>query len=349
VLPGQRDVIIYRNEHAYCAWPDIKMLSADEWVVAFCEAMRRPEVTHQDPTAHNVLIRSTDGGETWDRYPLVVPSYDFWGMDDPGLTLLSNGDLVLSAYRHAYRSREEVDRENLRQYRPVGSFPWAQAYNGTFVHRSEDGGRTWPHTSRVDVSPFDCGCTLRPMVELPTRELLLACYDETRNPCPSFVVRSEDKGTTWGTATIVAEDEEIGFFEPAIHRLADGRIIALLRTHEPGGYFLYQCESEDDGHTWTRPRQTPIWGYPAHILTLRDGRVLCTYGYRRNPFGIRACLSADGGLTWDIEHELVIRADFPDGDLGYPTAVQLEDGTVFVVYYGKERGVTCIQGSYIRV
>ena len=345
---GQRDIVVYRNEHGYCAWPDVKILPNGEWVIAFCEAMRRPEITHQDPTAHNALVRSADGGESWDAYPLVVPSYDFWGMDDPGLTLLSNGDLLMNAYRHAYLAREVVEREDASRYRPVGPFPWAQAYDGTFVHRSTDGGRTWRETFDVAVSPFDRGCTLRPMVELPNGELLLACYDETRLPCPCFVLRSADGGRTWGQASTVAADDEISFYEPAIVRLESGRIIAILRTHDPGAYYQYQCESGDDGRTWTQPCRTPMWGHPAHLLVLQDGRLLCVYGHRRKPFGIRACLSSDDGQTWDVHNELVIRDDFLNGDLGYPTSVQLEDGTIFTAYYGQHEGVTCIQGSYYR-
>ena len=48
---------------------------------------------------------------------------------------------------------------------------------------------------------------------------------------------------------------------------------------------------------------------------------------------MRACLSNDSGRTWDIEHEYVLRADGVNVDLGYPSSVQLADGTVLTVYY----------------
>ena len=48
-------------------------------------------------------------------------------------------------------------------------------------------------------------------------------------------------------------------------------------------------------------------GYPNHLLKLRDGRILCTFGYRRKPMGVRALLSEDGGRTWDLDHEYVRR------------------------------------------
>ena len=62
-----------------------------------------------------------------------------------------------------------------------------------------------------------------------------------------------------------------------------------------------------------------------------------TYGYRRPPLGVRACLSSDCGKTWDLANEIVLRLDggtlpeqnrkVADADLGYPTSVQLADGS----------------------
>jgi hypothetical protein len=106
-------------------------------------------------------------------------------------------------------------------------------------------------------------------------------------------------------------------------------MIAMIRT---GGY-LYQSNSSDNGRTWSKAGPTKIWGYPAHLLELPDGRILCTYGYRRAPFGLRYCLSRDGGRTWDVDREVVLRADGGSGDLGYPSVVELGDGRVLMVYW----------------
>ena len=73
------------------------------------------------------------------------------------------------------------------------------------------------------------------------------------------------------------------------------------------------------------------------------------YGHRREPFGIRACVSPDDGETWDIDNEIIIRDDLGSSNLGYPTSIVLEDGTVFTVYWGEDdEGVTTIQGSYYK-
>jgi hypothetical protein len=127
-------------------------------------------------------------------------------------------------------------------------------------------------------------------------------------------------------------------------------VIAMIRNepynrklppHEQG--FLWQTHSDDGGRTWSAPRRTEIWGYPPHLLLTRDGDVLSTYGYRRRPYGVRACFSHDGGDTWDVEHEVILRSDaLPDGpgpgkghpgDLGYPKTAELSDGSFFTVYY----------------
>ena len=103
--------------------------------------------------------------------------------------------------------------------------------------------------------------------------------------------------------------------------------------------------SDDGGRTWSHPLRTPIWGYPPHLLKLRDGRILCSYGYRRDPMGIRAVLSADNGKTWDMDNVIILRDDggapgqfrkegeTGSGDLGYPISTQLSDGSILTAYY----------------
>jgi sialidase-1 len=99
------------------------------------------------------------------------------------------------------------------------------------------------------------------------------------------------------------------------------------------------------------PLRTPIWGYPPHLLELRDGRILCSYGHRRPPLGVQAVLSADGGEAWDVAHPAVLRDDGEtrEGreahDLGYPVSVELPDGTILTVYYLTLGGVTHVAAS----
>jgi sialidase-1 len=75
---------------------------------------------------------------------------------------------------------------------------------------------------------------------------------------------------------------------------------------------------------------------PSHLLRLRDGRLLMSYGYRRKPFGNQARLSEDGGTTWS--EPIMISGDGVSGDLGYPSTVELVAGQFLSVWYEKMAG-----------
>ena len=86
------------------------------------------------------------------------------------------------------------------------------------------------------------------------------------------------------------------------------------------------------------------------LLLLADGRLLCTYGHRREPFGIRACWSEDGGRTWRMDQEIVLRDDLPHEDLGYPTTIEYEPGRLFCIYYAADADdVRGIYGTYVEL
>jgi len=74
-----------------------------------------------------------------------------------------------------------------------------------------------------------------------------------------------------------------------------------------------------------------VWGLPSHLLRLRDGRLMMSYGYRRPPFGNQVRLSTDHGKTWSAPHN--ISGDGIGGDLGYPSTVEVEPNRFVTVWY----------------
>ena len=121
-------------------------------------------------------------------------------------------------------------------------------------------------------------------------------------------------------------------------QLKTGRVIMMIRStahpynDQDPRCVLWESYSDDNGKTWVAPFATPIWGFPPHLVFFNDGRLLCTYGYRRPPFGERACLSVDG-VKWNPQDEVVLHNEAPNGDLGYPASIEIEPGVVLTVYY----------------
>ena len=68
---------------------------------------------------------------------------------------------------------------------------------------------------------------------------------------------------------------------------------------------------------------------------LASGNVLLVFGRRRKPHGIQACLSRDGGRTWDPDGLKTVHTFDPGSyDIGYPVATQLPDGSTLCAFYG---------------
>jgi hypothetical protein len=78
---------------------------------------------------------------------------------------------------------------------------------------------------------------------------------------------------------------------------------------------------------------------------------MATYGIRNQhalPGGIRACFSTDNGETFDVSHEVQLRNDFFNWDVGYPESLQLPDGRVLTVYYGNLFNEYFLGGTFWR-
>lgn len=148
---------------------------------------------------------------------------------------------------------------------------------------------------------------------------------------------SEDDGQTWRWLSEIPAregDRALDYHELHAVQCASGKIVAQIRNHNAAnkGETL-QSESADGGKTWSVPRSIGVWGLPSHLLRLRDDRLLMTYGHRRKPFGNQARLSEDEGATWSEPVEL--SGDGIGGDLGYPSTVELADGSLLTAWYEK--------------
>ncbi len=372
-IQDREDVVIYRDPSAYISHPTVAKLANGDYLVAYNETLPRRPHMHPptDPRFVNLISRSNDRGKTW-AAPRVAPGYEWTGVECPSITQIDNGDVLLVQWQFKWYPLETARKlhekggfqgvlclrhPETREWRPLQSeadwdrtnLPWARGDAGCFVSISTDNGATWDESVRIDTSPHPRGYSPRPPTQLADGTLVLALGSHDRQQV-SYVVHSTDRGRSWGpavTATPIHAEKRWG--EPSVTTTQDGKIIMHVRESSVTS-LLHQTESTDGGKSWSTLRQLEIWGFPAHIIALKDGRLFTVYGIRRSPFGIRACLSDNGGKSWDYANELIIRDDMKNSNLGYPTAIEEEDGRIFVAYYGEDHdGVTYVMGSHIQL
>ena len=101
------------------------------------------------------------------------------------------------------------------------------------------------------------------------------------------------------------------------------------------GTVLYR--SSDRGATWSPGKPLSPQGQEcASLLELTDGRLLCCITSRiPGLFGVVFRVSDDLGKTWSVARSLITipATDWHKTDCGYPSSVQLEDGTIVTAYY----------------
>ena len=322
--------IVYRNERSYCGPINmVRLLANGDLVVVFREALWRGYVTHADPTSRTSMVRSTDGGETW--HSQVTP-HTYAG-NGCVIGEISDGTLIVNNFRWIFAPIEEAP-ERFRGYdtcREDERQGLAMVNEGVYTAMSRDDGYTWEPARLLLERVGSAGR----VIELDDGSVLMPMDGKLKEHARAeWVMRSTDGGETWERDGIItAGVPELSFSELRILSLGNDGVLAGMRTQEAN---FYVSHSDDGGRTWNPPEETPIYcrgSSPFDLLLLDDGRVLATYGHRREPFGVRACLSEDGGRTWDVGNEVVLRDDGLDRDMGYPSSVQLPGGSIFTTYY----------------
>ena len=331
----------------YHGWPSICKGDGD---TIYAVSSARTE--HVDPYGAIGFAKSLDGGETWSDYKLIIDT----PLDDRdcGVTYLGNGHLIVIWFTHdAYKYREGGcysgwrKRSTPEQVAAVDAkfdkLTPEEGVGGCFVIHSLDDGETWGDPIRLPITTPH-GATLMQdgksliAVGVPWYSKLSSLgVDLPGNKL--HVIKSTDGGYTWNylSAIDIQEDLPGVACEAHIIQLKDLTYLAALRCETSGlGMTTYVMRSED-GLKWTLPEKVETCiGAPPHLLQLKNGNVLLTYSTRvKGGCGERACISTDGGKTWSNEM-IISLADQVDGwDLGYPSSVELDNGTIVSAFYQK--------------
>jgi hypothetical protein len=347
-LADASHTVIFREAGKYSAFPVLYQLPGKAGTL-YVEFGAGVTSSHVEPRREQMRFTSTDGGKTWTRTSHDEPNPS-WATGSSQPRRLVDPNAHAWRYVDAARRAEFESRGIEVRNSPDGRVTYA---HGCYVRISEDGGVTW-RQEEIPVPPkglimgfLDPATDLR----LDARTILCAVYGRPVANVrfyESWLLRSEDDGIKWDFVTLAADPEnKRSFGETAIARTADGDIVAVMRTEPALGSKMWTTRSTDRGRTWSKPLETTLHGHPPHLLTLRDGTLLCTYGFRDDPIGIRAALSRDHGRTWRETDIVSLRSDGSGrpGDNGYPLTAETADGTFVTVYYLTRDGVTGVEAT----
>lgn len=288
-------------------------------------------------------IRSEDGGRTWSapRVAFAIPGRAYYAVQ-----VIAASDGGLHAVFHIAGQGEGGYRGRLYD---------------VYHCRQDPGTRAW--TTPRKVVPGYVG-SLRGFIQLrETGRLVLTVSSAVpeRASVPAagpdfgwhdvYAYVSDDSGETWQRSPDPLRLElktpnvtRYGAVEPTVLELRDGRIWMLVRDRQGR---LWQSFSGDGGLHWRALEKSPFISSdsPAHLLRLRDGRILlftnaCQFWENPRSYAmggrevLHAAISADEGRTWRGFREILNETDVvTGGDRGtaYPSAAETREGKVVVV------------------
>lgn len=275
-LAGNGDLVVLCS-----GWTDVKQPERPKQG-AFRDAVLRPWV-----------LRSSDGGRTWDKretFPSADPGWteyipfgDTWAGAD--------GALHTSCYQGEFR--DPAVSTQTKSWR-------------SWHFRSEDDGWTWqrvsiigPRHNETDIFP------LGGKSWLAAARFVHSAVD---------LIRSDDDGLTWQTprrVTSMGNGKDQGEINGHLNRLKDGRLLLTYGVRTEGKKGVCAKLSGDDGRTWTAPLRLAHCmgdcGYPSSVQLAGGGIVTAWYA--------RQTADHDGyhmGVTvWDAPPAESLRAIEP--------------------------------------
>ncbi len=361
-IPGVRkvkDIVIYKDSMFFSAFPSVITRPDGEILVAFRRAPERRmfkerRSLHVDPNSYLVMVQSSDNGETWTTNPKLIYSHPFGGSQDPCMLQLKDGTILCASYGWAF-----VRPEGLPKLKQPTFFNGGGTFLGGYLVRSNDGGKTWsdaiypPHIEpEILNDAFGTPVPAYNRGELHEAQdgsiLWIVAAHDNPTKTSNHLIKSTDKGVSWEYVSPVAVDSKVSFNEASIIETPKGDLVGFLRTADFGDQAVIS-RSSDGGKTFNW-ESMGFQGHPLNAFRLKDNRVLLTYGYRHEPYGIRARILNPECTDFKTAPEIVLRDDGGSTDIGYTWATQLNDNRVLVVYYfNQDNGTRYIAGTILEI
>ncbi|OJY71203.1 MAG: hypothetical protein BGP16_11485 [Sphingobium sp. 66-54] len=348
--------VVYRREDEFCSWPFTSGFweNAEGTLIANFtsrtvsynsgDAIRHDVLGQNSSNPKTVTVRSRDRGKTWDGA-------------DPQINMMAGpggggGRNAMAQMPAAFTEPVDyLDRNVLVSSGSAGGFATSGA-RGT-ASLSRDGGRTWGPTVLLPLDGLPSTTGVQSALVRPDGRCLLFLFSvekDNSNRRPLVYASTHDgrefhflsyivpKADPWGQADGDYTDPSVAFighrwFYPRGYMLPNGRILCTVRCQrDPTGVMWSEVYySDDGGETWGFLSRINDFGAPCNLVLMPDGRIVCVYGYRLMPSGIRATVSEDSGKSWGPE--IIVRDDGGSWDVGYPNSWYAGDGQIGTLYY----------------
>lgn len=271
---------------------------------------------------------SQDDGKTWSKKGIVLNDQPRRSDFDPAF--IADGERTYLFYSVGRWNRYPFVGGRGKEKTEVGIDSFK-----TFVRHTDDAGKSWSEEVRVGDhtgwGPRSNG------IKLSSGQLILPLHHYMEHH--PGILKSTDGGKTWRKIEGPKPEPKVGAAEPSIAETASGKLLMIVRSRDG---FLWTTTSTDQGEHWSPLIKTdmPAAASSHNLLRLRDGRLLLTHNPTKPPLRtqLTARISADEGATWGEPVE-ISRVE-PAGEdeevysrqVAYPSAVQLPDGSVIVVW-----------------
>ncbi len=270
-----------------------------------------------------VLKRSDDAGLTWSER---LPAPENWA------TSLE----VPTIYR-------VVDPQGVKRLIMFsGLYPIRMAV-------SEDDEQTW--TPLEPIGDFGGVVAMADLMRLRDGSYMAVFHDDGRfirgegkssPPWKVYRTLSRDGGLTWSEPEVMTSHPEAHLCEPGLVRSPDGNQIAMLLRENSRRFNSFVCFSDDEGQTWTEPRELPgaLTGDRHQAVYAPDGRLFISFRDTTHESPTKGDWVGWVGAYDDIAHgregqyRVRLMRNYKGADCAYPALEVLPDGTIVATTYG---------------
>ena len=153
---------------------------------------------------------------------------------------------------------------------------------------------------------------------------------------------SEDGGLTWSCPEAVWSGTDVHLCEPGCIRSPDGKELCVLLRENSRTRNSHVIFSEDEGKTWTKPRELPgaLTGDRHTAVYAPDGRLFISFRDTTLESPTKGDWVAWVGTYEDIaegregQYRVRLMDNHVRADCAYPGVVILPDGTIVTTTYG---------------